>query len=222
MVGRSTRPLPGIVDSCTTPEERRESIARSQKPSCLVIDFVGNAGRHKLMTTADILGGKGSELAVKRVLDKAKAKGQALDMIEALDEEERRLRAEAEERRRREAATRAHVVARAQFSSREINPFDAFQLEPRRARGWDNKQLTPKQAGLLRRQGIDPDKLPFAQAKQLIGELIRRFNSGLCTMKQANLLSKHGYDTKDLKMSDASKLIDALAKNNWQRPDVAA
>lgn len=219
MVGRSTRPLPGIVDQYETAQERREAIARSAKPSCLVIDFVGNAGRHKLMTTADILGGKVSDLAVQRVLFKAKSKGQAFDMAKELEAEERRIRSEIEERKKLEAARRAHVIGHAQFSAREINPFDVFQLEPVRAKGWDKgRTLSEKQSALLRRQGIDPSRIPYPQAKQLLGELFRRWGSHLCTLKQANLLRKHGYETHDLTMDEASKLIDALAKNGWRRP----
>jgi superfamily II DNA or RNA helicase len=222
MVGRGTRVLPGVVDGLETAEERREAVSWSQKPTCLIVDFVGNAGRHKLMTTADILGGKVSDLAIQRVLFKATAKGQAVNMAAALEAEERQLRAEVEERRRREAARRAHIVGRATFSAREINPFDAFQLEPARAKGWDEgKQLSEKQAALLRKNGLDPSRLPYAQSKQLVGEIIRRYANQLCTMKQANCLRKHGYDTKELTKADATRLIDALANNNWRRPDAA-
>ena len=39
MVGRSTRPLPGVVDGPETAEARKAAIAASAKPSCLVVDF---------------------------------------------------------------------------------------------------------------------------------------------------------------------------------------
>jgi superfamily II DNA or RNA helicase len=223
MVGRATRTLPGIVDGMDSADARREAVAHSPKPSCLVIDFVGNAGRHKLMTTADILGGKVSDLAVQRMLFKAAAQGQAVNVVAALESEEKQVRREEEERRKRlEAARRAHVVGRAQFSAREINPFDVFQLEPTRARGWDSgRQLSEKQAGLLRKQGIDPSRLNFAEGRQLINELFRRWSGGLCTMKQANLLRKHGYETRDMTLKQASSLIDTLANNGWRRPDAA-
>lgn len=223
MVGRSTRPLPGIVDPFETAEERRAAIAGSAKPSSLVIDFVGNAGRHKLITTADILGGKVSDEAIERAVAKAKAKGKAVNMAEELDHEERKIREEVEERRRRDAARRARVIGKAQFSTRTINPFDVFQMEPARARGWDaGKALTEKQANLLRKQGMDPSKMSYSQARQVLSELFRRWDGKLCTLKQANVLRKHGYETKELTMADASELIDALAKNNWRRPEQAA
>jgi superfamily II DNA or RNA helicase len=217
MIGRGTRALPGIVDSYDTPETRRAAIAASTKAACLVIDFAGNAGKHKLMTMADVLGGKVSEMAVERV--KVKASKTAFNVMEALEEEELKLRREEEERKRCDAARRAHLTARATYSAQEISPFDIFQLTPERERGWDaNRRLTDKQANILRKAGIDPTKVPYTQAKQLIGELFRRWDGGLCTLKQAKLLQKHGYETKDLKMSEASQLIDALAKNGWRRP----
>lgn len=219
MVGRSTRPLPGIVDQWTEAEDRRAAIAGSSKPTCLVVDFVGNAGRHKLMTTADILGGKTSDEAVERAIAQAKKKGKALNMVEALADAESSLRMEAEQRRLKDAARRAKVVARAQFSTRSINPFDVFQMEPARERGWDKgKTLSEKQTNLLRKQGIDPADMSYAQGRQVLNEMFRRWDGKLATLKQCNLLQKHGYETKDLTMADAGKLIDGLAKNGWKRP----
>jgi hypothetical protein len=43
------RPLPGLVDeSGLVNTQRREAIANSLKPIARVMDFTGNAGRHKL------------------------------------------------------------------------------------------------------------------------------------------------------------------------------
>lgn len=215
MVGRATRPLPGLVDGLDTAEQRRGSIARSDKPTMLVIDFVGNAGRHKLITTADILGGKVSDQAIERAVAKAKAQGTAVNMAEAVQAEERNI----EEQKRKEAARRAKVVAKASYSSRSIDPFNAFHLEPARERGWDkNKTLSEKQAALLRRQGIDPATLTYAQGRQVIAELFKRWDGHLASLKQCALLQRHGYDTKEMTIDQAKTLIDSLARNNWRRP----
>lgn len=219
MVGRATRPLPGLVDGLETGEQRRASIANSIKPSMLVIDFVGNSGRHKLITTADILGGKVSDEAIERAVAKAKKAGTAMNMAEAVQTEERNLREEIEAQKQREAAKRAKIVAKAAYSTRAINPFDVFHLEPARERGWDKgKHLSDKQAALLRRQGIDPSTMNYAQGKQVIAELFKRWDGHLATMKQCALLQKHGYDTRELTIDQAKTMIDALAKNNWRRP----
>ncbi|HEY9174554.1 MAG TPA: DEAD/DEAH box helicase [Verrucomicrobiae bacterium] len=219
MVGRSTRPLAGIVDGPETAEARRAAIAASAKPSCLVVDFVGNAGKHKLVTSADILGGKVSDEAVELAIGKAKQAGQPVNMTEALDEAEEELK---EQKRLAEAARRARLVATARFTTQQVDPFDVLALDPVKARGWDrNRQLSEKQRSLLAKQGINPDNLSFSEGKQLVAEIFRRWDGKLCSFKQARLLRKHGYPT-DVGFAEASVIIDRLAKSGWKRPVVEA
>lgn len=99
MVGRGTRPLPGITDGLHTPAERIAAITASEKPHCTVLDFCGQAGRHKLICTTDILGGS----EPPEVVDKAREvsgrgdfDGTTLDAIRQAREE---LAAEREARR---------------------------------------------------------------------------------------------------------------------------
>lgn len=219
MVGRGTRTLPGTIDGLSTAEERREAIARSDKPACLVIDFAGNAGRHKLVTTAHILGGRVSEAARERAV--AKAAGRPVRMGDELAaaEEELRREAEEEERRRREAARRAHLVAQATYRTAAVDPFDLFQMKPAAtARAWERgRALTDKQRAMLQRQGIDPEALTYAQGKQIIAELFRRWDRKLCTVKQANILRQRGVETAELTAAEASKLIDEIAaREGWR------
>lgn len=219
MVGRSTRPLPGLVDPLETADERKAAIAASTKPACLVLDFVGNVGRHKLMTSADILGGNVSDEAVERAVRKAKASGNAEDMSALLAKSQEELDAEREERKRQEEARKARLVGKARYSTTSINPFDVFQLTPQRERGWDNgRQLSERQRAVLLKQGIDPDSMPYAQARQFLNEMFRRWNGKLATFKQCKVLQKHGYDTKNMTMQDASGLLNKLAANGWKRP----
>lgn len=225
MVGRATRPLPGIVDGLDTPEQRREAIANSAKPACLVVDFVGNAGRHKLMTTADILGGKVSEEVIERAAKRAAKDGQPFRMDELLDEEVIRIQQEIEIRKRNEALRKAKLVAKVQYQSRQINPFDTFDMTPAVDRGWDDgRRLSEKQRDLLMRQGIDPDSMSYAAGRQLLNTLFARWKAKLATLKQCALVKKHypEYDVKTLSMTKASELIDGLAKNGWKRPQVPA
>jgi superfamily II DNA or RNA helicase len=58
VLGRGTRPLPGTIDHLPTPAERQAAIAASAKPNMVALDFVGNAGKHKIVLASDILGGK--------------------------------------------------------------------------------------------------------------------------------------------------------------------
>lgn len=214
-VGRSTRPLPGIVDGPETAEERKAAIAGSRKPHCLVVDFAGNAGRHKLVSSADILGGKVSDEAVQAVMRKAKANGKPVDMTDALDEEEKRI----QEARRLEAANRARIRIKASWNSKTVDPFDVLQIEPVKERGWDRgRKLSEKQRAILEKQGINPDSVPYAQAKQLLNEIFRRWDGSLCSFKQAKLLARYGYDA-NVSMDQAKRIIDAIAANGWKKPE---
>jgi len=216
MAGRSTRPLPGLVDAHPEADARRAAIAASAKPASEIIDFVGNSGRHHLITTADILGGNYSDEVVARARAKAEeADGAAVDMAAALVDAEKEL---AEERER---ARRAAIRAKARYSCQVVDPFNVFHIEPWRERGWDKgRQPSEKMLALLERNGIDTKGLSFTQAKQLVGEIVHRYLSKQCSFKQARLLARYGYPT-DVPFAEASRLIDALAKNNWKRPDPA-
>jgi type I site-specific restriction endonuclease len=223
-IGRGTRPLPGIVDGLDNAEQRRGAIAASAKPLLTVLDFVGNSGRHKLMTSLDILGGKTRddilEKAAKRLAKTGKAQRVA-DVIDEIEEEERQ---KADAARRDIEARKANLVAKVKFDHKFIDPFSAFGLTPVKMRGWDaGKVLSEKQRSLLAKQGFDPN-MPAPQGKQVIAEIFNRWNQKLCTAKQANVIRKYSHvlnhpplDASKLSMKEASALIDTIAaKQGWR------
>ena len=216
MAGRGTRPLPGLVDGYEA-DARRGRIAGSIKPYLEVVDFVGNSGRHKLVTSADILGGNYADDVIERARAATEsAAGAPVDMLDALALAEREIAAEKERTRR------AALRVKASYTARQVDPFDVLHLEPWRERGWDkDRPLSPKMTALLEKQGIDVRGLSYTQASQLCAEIIRRFTERRCTFKQARLLSKFGYDP-DVTFDQARRLIDAVAANGWQRPPDAA
>ena len=55
MLGRGLRPIAGTVDGLETPQERIEAINKSGKSNCIVIDFFGQSGRHKICHSIDAL-----------------------------------------------------------------------------------------------------------------------------------------------------------------------
>jgi superfamily II DNA or RNA helicase len=219
-VGRSTRPHESIahrLGNMPIAAMRRSAIANSRKPSALIIDFVGNSGKHKLMTSADLLGGKVSDEAIDSVLREARKSGKPMRMDKSLEEEEKRL----EEKKKREAeefARKAKLTAKASYKTRSVNPFDILDVKPANPKGWDKgKVLSEKMMKMLKGAGVNPDGMDYSKAKQLCGLIIGRHASGLCTVKQAGLLKKYGYPT-DLKFDQARKVIDAVAANGWRRP----
>lgn len=215
MIGRGTRPLPGTVDGLESPEERKAAIEWSAKSDTLILDFVGNSGRHKLITTADILGGRVSDEAIELARNRARKSGKPVDMLEELEKAQR----EIEERKAREAARKAGIRARATFSAVSVDPFDVLDVRPSKPRGWDSvKRLTEKQKDVLRRNGINPDELPYSQGKQLIDRIVERGREGKCTFKQARTLIKYGYeDAASYTFEEARAKLDELARNGWRR-----
>jgi len=220
MIGRGTRPIPGIVDKHESAEDRKSAIAASQKPKMLVMDFVGNSGKHKLITTADILGGNFSDEAQAIAEIKARLSKVPVNMRQLAEEEERKLKEERERKLALEQARKAKLVAKVKTSSTKINPFDAFQLQPAPFRAWDaGKELSPKQKGILMKHGIDPDTLTYSQGKQLLNEMFRRWNEKLATMKQCQLVKKYypEVNLETLTLDAAGKYIDELKNNGWKR-----
>ena len=207
MAGRGTRPhdtVAGLLGDCASDAERRALIAGSAKPSCLIVDFCGNAGRHKLVCTADILGGKVSEDVIAEVARKARERGAPVDVTEALQLE----LALQEERRKAEAMRRAELKVRAQYLVSDIDPFNAWDLTPVPERGWDRgKSFTDKQKMILMQQiGVDPVKIPYGQGKQLLDEYFRRVNAGYATLKQTRCLRKWGIRAP-MRKEEATRLI---------------
>lgn len=223
MVGRGTRPLPHTVDGLDSADARKAAISASAKPRCIILDFAGNSGRHKLISCSDILGGKYSEEAVE-LAERTVAKGGGKTVTQALKDAEKELRERVERAKRDEEARKARLVAKVQFTVQRVNPFDAFDLVPAKERGWDQgKRLSDKQRGVLLKLGVNPDQTPYAQGRQLVAEACRRWRDHLCTAKQATLLKKHGFtETQNMTMKEASRIIDELAQNGWKRKVVAA
>lgn len=216
-IGRGTRPLTGVTDGIESPEARRSAIADSAKPVLKVLDFVGNCGKHKLVTPADVLGGKEPDDVVDRAKKKiAEQNGDVRGLSEVIRKAAEEIEQERQDRERAEAAKKARVVARVQFTSRAVNAFDVFGIMPQRERGWDtDKQLSSKQKAVLLKQGIDPS-IPYHQGRQLLNEIFRRWDHKQCSFRQAKILRARGYSTK-LSVTEANAIIDIIAqREGWK------
>lgn len=216
-VGRSLRPLPGIVDGLDTPELRRAAIEASPKKFARILDFVGNSGRHKLISCADILGGRVSEEAAeaakKKALDDGTPKRILVTMENAQLELERQKREAIERLKKAEEARRAHLLAKVDYSVRSVDPFGAHTLISSPI-SRDGRRFSERQFKILREGGIDPRTIGYRQGQAIIGKLVQKPSPG-----QIKVLQKHGYEVNGLSRREASDKIDALAKNGWRRPD---
>jgi superfamily II DNA or RNA helicase len=176
MCGRSTRPLPGVVEGIPAVSDRLKAIEASDKKYCRIVDFVGNSGRHKLVTALDVLGGKSSERAVERALSFAVKDGKPFRVCRRLTNTEAEI---AEEKRKaaiaraKEEEARKHkLYARSQFTQQKVNPFG--RGEPAPSQRWlsrGGRALSEKQRRVLLKRGLNPDRLTFGQAKAVIGKI---------------------------------------------------
>ncbi len=221
MIGRGTRPLTGLVDQYDDATERRDAIHASPKPALKVIDFVGNSGKHKLITTADILGGSYDsevvELAAKNAAEKSASTGKPADvaseLLQAMQEMERRRAA------REESVWRDQIKLRAKYSTAKVSPFDVLDVNPVRVEKWnEKKQPSPKQLAWLSKMGVNTDGMGYAHARQVIDNLIKRIETGKPSYKQTKQLYKRGIDTSKITFKQAGIMMGELSRNGWQTP----
>lgn len=239
MIGRATRPsrdLAHALGNLATAAERRVAIAASVKTHCTILDFVGNSGRHRLVSTADILGARYDAAVVDLAKSKANAAGAEVDtgdvLREAAEEIERRKREserkrkqreEAEERRRNaDAAQRAKLVGTAGYDLYEVDGMDRYRVRVDRQEV--GSHLPAKTLATLRRNKVkdrDIAKMSVAVAKKLAGQIIYRHRAGLCSYAQADCLRRAGYTRDELhgmRKADATAAIESVKANGWRRP----
>ena len=182
MYGRGLRPPEvdgrSIVDQYATEGERRGAIAHSRKPCCTIIDLYGVTGRHKMVLSADILGGDYSEDEIQLAKSNQVVAGKPVDMTAELEKARDQIRKKQEEERQRAAAKRAKIFVPAKFAIAAVDPFDehssAAMIMPKiKLTGAD---LSAKQRAIIvNKLGKDPDKLPIGYAKKLIGDYFVKF-----------------------------------------------
>lgn len=191
------------------------------KDNCLILDFVGNSGRHGLASGLDILAGRYDDETRQRALEMLDQDepegGMAQDVLEqaakALEEE-----------RSREAARRAGLKAKVTYRTEKVSPFDVFHIKDPDANEWSERYAagaSERQIETLQKFGMEINGVTKAQASKLIGTAIKRRELGLATFKQLRTLKRSGIDAVNISFPRASKIIDQLVQNRW-RPLPAA
>lgn len=209
MLGRGLRPLPGLVDGVPLAEERRLAVRMSEKPSCLVLDFVG-VSEHKLATSYDVLGGNYD--VQTRELASQEAKRQRRDVNELMEEAAALMELENEQKGRQQ-----YRAAGASYSSFESDPFKDDATPVGGASDYHRGGSTDQQVGLLMNLGVRRE-VALGYTKRQAGSVIDSMGQTHCTAKQAKVLAKFGVPVQGVGMTRASKIIDAIANNGWNLP----
>lgn len=237
MAGRLVRPLKGVRQALSDAPDaaaRRKIIAASDKPGGLFVDMTGT--NHKLILgtagLVDVLAGRPIIPHTPFDMDwviQVKRKSLTADGIDDLAAELAAAQelSRAEKKRERERADAARVEAwaearyRVKLASRDVNPFDLFDVRLYPAPAFQSKRgPTAGQYRALVNMGFDPElarKFTRGQARRMLDVIQARRRAGLCSYKQAHLLQKFGFDP-NVSFDEASATLDTLAKNRWTRP----
>jgi superfamily II DNA or RNA helicase len=213
MIGRGTRTT---ADVNTIPEEhqadeRKRRIADSSKPDCVLLDFVGNCGKHNPVSAVDIFQGSYTD-AEKKVAKKLEREspGAEASPEDWLAKARKELEAMAR-------AVKAKVTA-------DVKRFDVFtatgisekvSLEYTTKNGFEPASAAQRQA--LERAGINTDNtLSKNAASKALGALAVRRQHGLCTPSQLQTLMRNGWTQRNVSFTHASQLITYLRSKNWK------
>lgn len=188
MVGRGTRLHPGKAD-------------------LLVLDFVGNGGRHALIGPADVLAGEVVEPELRAAMARLKEEDPTLADLECLELAQLWLATE-----RDKAAEQSAITAVAKFYTEQIDPFIGQVLRtgiPGKAYDYQVKALETLGFKL-------PPSLSFEDASELLLVVQDRKAAGLCSFKMARRLAQQGYaNTGEMTMAEASANIAQCRARNW-------
>ena len=175
IIGRATRTLPGVVDGPETPELRKAAIEASDKPYCVILDFVGNSGEHKLISVADVLAGDRVEpIDLKEAVRIATETGEAVD-IEALAEKVKQARQEQAERKEQERLRRLMTNTKADHADYTAVDVDLFAGQKFEASVENGAAISIPQQRFLARLGIPKNKSKHLSKKQASGIISKAF-----------------------------------------------
>lgn len=212
MLGRCTRPLPGVVDGIVTPEGRKDSIGASEKPHATVLDFVGNS-KHQVMTATDVLGGNYDVNVREGADDLIGARGSG-NVRDALRKARACMLLESQEHRRRplrDAVTGAQIG----YQLVDADPFSGAGggHDMATSRGGS----TDAQVAALVNLGVERETA-LAYGKRQASAVIDSLKQKRCTGPQARTLRKYGFNPDEFNAARASEQIQAIADNGWRWP----
>jgi len=214
MIGRGTRPLPGVVDGLPDAAHRVNAIRNSAKPELVVYDLYSPKSRKVPVSMADIFTG------IMAPADSAKLKVWAASQEKPVSITDLIARAEEMERERdirRQLGREPIKAVRVTYKTQYRDPFTLFGIVPTIIGSGDKP--TEWQLQVLKQHGVEDGKVTTREdADKLIATLTSRSRRGLASYKQMRLLVRHKV-SRDVALAltrdEAAKLIVALKNGNW-------
>jgi superfamily II DNA or RNA helicase len=191
------------------------------KTDLLVLDFVGNSGKHELVCTADILGGNVSpeELEEAKKLIEKSDKPKTID--EAVEEAKAKIAHDLSEAAKRR---RASIVGDVEYDVKDFNPFTMFRIN----RDYLSERYGIAPATEKQMQAITkwmgkhgkhaPVNLSKHEASKLLAEFANRRERGLATYGQVKFLATKKLDARNWTFHQASQVITWCSTHGWRDP----
>lgn len=188
------------------------------KENCLLLDFLWQTERHKLVRPAHIIAK--SEDQAERITKKLED-GEPMDLEEAEIEVERDIVIE------REKSLAMELKAMRQRKGKIIDPLqfemsimDEELLNYKPTFEWEKAQATEKQLNTLEKFGVHTKSVKNkGKASKLIDRLIKRMEDRMSTPKQIKYLEYLGFQNVGIwKFQEASNMINIIKQNYWKIP----
>ncbi len=162
----------------------------------MVLDFVGNTRRHRLITPADILAGADDPAAALE--EAGRADGDVLVALDAARQAEAERQVEGPKLERLRWAT-------------ELAELFGVTVRP-----GGNGEASSAQLQLLERHGLARSGMTKAEAHQVIEAVVERSRLGLATPKQVRLLRRQGINAIQMTFGEADAAIGRL-RARWNQ-----
>jgi hypothetical protein len=173
----------------------------------VILDFVGNSGRHSLVGPEDLLGGNYSEAEIAEAKKKQSPGGDIRSALEKARLELKRIA--------------GVMVSKVKSKRSEFNPFTCFGINTKKLEETEQRfGYTPAsdaQRRVLLGAGVeakDLSSLSKPAASKLISTIIKRREVGLASYKQLKLLREMGIATPTLlthrNALDTIRYVDSL------------
>src|SRR5258707_1401139 len=156
MIGRGTRT---IIEDCDTDEDRLSTIAYSDKPKLLILDFLWQSEKHQLITPANLIATNNEEL---EVINQLINKSQQFDLFELQKEAEEINEAEVKEIHTRELSLKSTIDKNRCKKRKLVDPIEfalslhhqaLISYEP--TMNWESEPVSEKQLKFLESLSFD-------------------------------------------------------------------